>query len=128
MAKDNKKIMYFIGTILVIAYLLNQTLTGSESAWPEILPDANNCINVSKEVSYTTMNTLGNITPIEYCKPEDFCNVFEVQVIDEYGRYDDSIFNNVALSNLDKICFIQDAGHTQRNVMGEVQARFICCN
>ena len=128
----DKKI-YAVVLAIVVIFLAVKLLDNGPSTYSEVLPEAGYCISNGLEPSYTTIEENG-LEPVEYCRLQDFCEVFEATSVLTSEPFNQSILDEIEVKYFDYDCFQEEAQHTQRDFGREipinlnVKSKFICCN
>lgn len=146
----NKNIYFIIIAILLIVIQLswnsglsfdlgnsiNQLLKGGsiEPKYEEILPEAGHCTDKGLKVDYITfLNKSSEREPIEYCRLDKFCEIYDVSIVLNEQPFNEEKLQKVIDDNPDRYCFTEEAQHTQRNIANAkpsdyIKSKFVCCN
>lgn len=129
---ENRTLWWILAIMILI--VLHISINGKQDNYSEILPEAGYCMELGKEVSYTTMEYNDSAIPIEYCKIQDFCNEFEVSSVPDFEEFDQELLDKTQelWESVNYTCFQDEAKNTQRNQDIEsgsnIKSKFLCCN
>lgn len=130
---NGEKLIYLVLLILLGSVLVLNTNIIEKSKYDEVLPDAKYCIERDLELSFNTITEEGDSSPVEYCKLDDFCEVFEASTVKEFNNFEETLLEQKKNQVPNMFCFEDEAKNTQRNFEGllqgeKVKSKFLCCN